>query len=103
MQNTPKTADKQLTLRIGLIFVLLAVLELLLVHAFSPLENRLSDAFVRMQAAQLSPDPDIVIVDIDDASLAQMEDEAGRWPWPRAVHGELVRGIAAQQPRASSP
>ena len=51
MQNTPKTADKQLALRIGLIFVLLAVLELLLVHAFSPLENRLSDAFVRMQAA----------------------------------------------------
>jgi len=100
MQNTPKTADKQLALRIGMIFVLLAVLELLLVHTFSPLENRLSDAFVRMQAASLTPDPDIVIVDIDDASLAQMEDEAGRWPWPRAVHGELVRGIAAQQPRA---
>ena len=93
MQNAPKTADKQLSLRIGMIFVLLAALELLVLNTLSPLENWLSDAFVRMQAAQLSPDPDIVIVDIDDPSLAQMEDEAGRWPWPRAVHGELVREI----------
>ncbi|GAB1234427.1 CHASE2 domain-containing protein [Ferrigenium sp. UT5] len=100
MQNTLKTADKQLSLRIGLVFVLLALLELLLVHSLSPLENRLSDVFVRSQAQALAPDPDIVIVDIDDASLAQLEDEAGRWPWPRAIHGELVRGIAAQQPRA---
>ena len=100
MQNTPKTADKQITLRIGVAFVLLAALELLVLHAASPLENRLSDAFVRMQVQQLTPDQDIVIVDIDDASLARLEDEAGRWPWPRAIHGELLRGIAAQQPRA---
>ncbi len=100
MQNIPRSADNQITLRIGVVFVLLAALELLVLHTLSPLESRLSDAFVRLQAQQLAPDPDIVIVDIDDASLAQMEDEAGRWPWPRAVHGELVRGIAAQQPRA---
>ncbi|MFA5372426.1 MAG: adenylate/guanylate cyclase domain-containing protein, partial [Sideroxydans sp.] len=100
MQNTPKTADKQITLRIGVAFILLAALELFVLHAASPLENRLSDAFVRMQVQQLTPDQDIVIVDIDDASLARLEDEAGRWPWPRAIHGELLRGIAAQQPRA---
>lgn len=100
MPNLPANADKQLTSRIGLIFVLIAALELLGMHTLSPLENRLSDAFVRMQAASLAPDSDIVIVDIDDASLARMENEAGRWPWPRAVHGELVQGIAAQQPRA---
>ena len=29
-----------------------------------------------------------------------MADYAGRWPWPRSVHGELVQGIAAQKPRA---
>jgi adenylate cyclase len=80
--------------------MLLALLELMFLHALSPLENRLSDAFVRMQAAELQPDPDIVLVDIDDTSLAQMENDAGRWPWPRAIHGELVQGIAAQQPAA---
>ena len=100
MHNAPRNADRQSAQHVGLAFMLLALLELMFLHALSPLENRLSDAFVRMQAASLQPDPDIVIVDIDDTSLAQMENEAGRWPWPRAIHGELVQGIAAQQPAA---
>jgi adenylate cyclase len=25
---------------------------------------------------------------------------AGSWPWPRSVHGELVKGLAAQRPKA---
>ena len=87
-------------LRILALFVLLALLETGWLHALRPLENRLSDLFVRQQAQGLAPDADIVIVDIDDASLARMQDVAGNWPWPRAVHGELVRGIAAQQPAA---
>jgi adenylate cyclase len=29
-----------------------------------------------------------------------MEKEAGRWPWPRVVHAELLEGLAAQKPRA---
>jgi len=64
------------------------------------LENRLLDSFVRAQAAELSPDPDIVLVDIDEKSLARMEGEAGRWPWPRVVHAELLEGLAPQKPRA---
>jgi len=87
-------------LRIALFFFLLALLELAWLHQLAPLENRLSDLFVRQQAQSLQPDADIVIVDIDDSSLARMQDSAGSWPWPRSVHGELVRGIARQQPRA---
>jgi adenylate cyclase len=64
------------------------------------LENRLLDSFVRTQAAFLAPDPDIVLVDIDEKSLAAMEREAGRWPWPRVVYADLVEGLAAQKPRA---
>lgn len=100
MHDTLVKADRRSAQHIGLVFMLLALLELLFLQVLSPLENRLSDAFVRMQAQALQPDPDIVIVDIDDASLAQMESDAGRWPWPRAIHGELVQGIAAQQPKA---
>jgi len=55
---------------------------------------------VRVQAAKLVPDADIVLVDIDEKSLARMEKDAGRWPWPRVVHAELVEGLAAQRPRA---
>jgi adenylate cyclase len=69
-------------------------------HFLQGFENRLSDFFVRIQAARLAPDPDIVIVDIDEKSLAQMQDAAGKWPWPRSVHGELVTGVEKQKPRA---
>ncbi|HWV89208.1 MAG TPA: CHASE2 domain-containing protein, partial [Burkholderiales bacterium] len=75
-------------------------LELFLLEWMKPLENRLLDTFVRTQAAALAPDPDIVLVDIDEKSLARMEGEAGRWPWPRVVYADLLEGLAAQKPRA---
>jgi len=85
---------------IALAAVLLIALNSMWLNLFNTLDNRLSDLFVRQVAQKLSPDSDIVIVDIDEASLAAMQDTAGSWPWPRAVHGELLQGIARQQPRA---
>ena len=85
---------------IALVVVLLIALNSMWLNIFSTLDNRLSDFVVRHVAQQLSPDTNIVIVDIDEASLAAMQDTAGSWPWPRAVHGELLQGIARQQPRA---
>lgn len=41
------------------------------------------------------PSQDIVIVAIDGASMAAI----GRWPWRRALHAELLRRIAADDPR----
>ena len=40
-----------------------------------------------------SPDAnhDIVIIDIDERSLAIMAEEYGRWPWPRAVIADFWR------------
>ena len=80
--------------------LLLAQVELTWLRSSLSLENRLADLFVRQQARGLPPDPDIVIVNIDDPSLARMQDVAGSWPWPRSVHGELVRGMARQNPKA---
>ncbi len=85
---------------LALATLLLAGLELFALHALRPLENRLLDTYVRSQAAKLAPDPEIVFVDVDEKSLARMEQEAGRWPWPRVVHAELIEGLAAQKPRA---
>ncbi len=88
-------------LHLGAILLLaVAIAEYSGLDARSGPENRLMDALVRVQARDLRPDPDIVIVDIDEASLARMQEVAGKWPWPRAVHAELVAGIEAQQPRA---
>jgi len=41
------------------------------------------------------PSQDIVIVAIDEKSLAAI----GRWPWRRSLHAELLSRIAAQSPR----
>ena len=57
---------------------MVAGLELFALHALHPIENRLLDRFVKAEAATLAPDPDIVLVDIDEKSLARMEKEAGR-------------------------
>ncbi|HUQ24169.1 MAG TPA: adenylate/guanylate cyclase domain-containing protein [Burkholderiales bacterium] len=75
-------------------------LELYGLQVLQPLENRVLDRYVRAQAAKVAPDPDIVLIDIDEKSLAAMEKEAGRWPWPRVVYAELIDGLAAQKPRA---
>jgi adenylate cyclase len=69
-------------------------------HQFEGLEGRVSDYFVRLHASGLAPDPEIVVVDIDEPSLARMQDAAGKFPWPRSVYADLVLGIESQKPRA---
>lgn len=54
----------------------------------------LQDAGTRLMARPAQPD--IVIVAIDDQSIAAI----GRWPWRRALHAEAIRRIDAQGPRA---
>ncbi|MGH8742646.1 MAG: CHASE2 domain-containing protein, partial [Burkholderiales bacterium] len=80
--------------------VLATVVEFSWLNGLITLEARFSDLFVAAQAERLKPDADIVVVAADEDSLQRMSDYAGRWPWPRSVHGELVQGIASQKPRA---
>ncbi len=44
----------------------------------------------------LPPASDIVVVTIDNASIATL----GRWPWPRDIHARLLDKIAAAKPAA---
>ncbi|HEY3328066.1 MAG TPA: adenylate/guanylate cyclase domain-containing protein [Novimethylophilus sp.] len=88
-------------LLLGMAVLLAAMaLEFGWLHLLQPLENRLLDTFVRWQARVPDADPDIVIVNIDERSLANFSDSLGRWPWPRSVHAELVEGLEKQHPRA---
>ncbi|MES2047701.1 MAG: adenylate/guanylate cyclase domain-containing protein [Pseudomonadota bacterium] len=91
---------RRFTLLFSALFFLFAMLEMTWLHALQPLENRLSDFFVRKHAQTLAPDPDIVIINVDDASLEKMENVAGNWPWPRAVFAEMITAIDKQQPKA---
>jgi adenylate cyclase len=86
----------------ALLFIALTLLEFGSLHRLGGLDQQQVDAFVRRQALPLKPDSNIVIVDIDEASLAnqQMAEEAGSWPWPRAIYAELIDKIEAQKPSA---
>ena len=54
-------------------------------RAWSPIRNLLFDAYQLLMPRQVSRYP-VVIVDIDDASLAAL----GRWPWPRTRLARLI-------------
>jgi CHASE2 domain-containing sensor protein len=82
---------------------LLSVLILLDASVFHIGENMRNSAFdlmVKNRIIKAKVDPDIVIVDINEASLNAMAKEYGRWPWPRQVFGEFVENIENQKPKA---
>ena len=80
--------------------LILAAIELFSARILLPLDNRLADMLVNIHSANSVADPDILLIDIDETSLHEMSEIAGSWPWPRAVYGELVEGLAAQNPKA---
>ena len=82
------------------VFLGLVAAETRFLHLTEAFSNRVADFFLRQHAKGLAADPDIVILAIDEASVTGMAGYAGRWPWPRSVHGEVVEGIAAQKPKA---
>ncbi|WP_187808010.1 adenylate/guanylate cyclase domain-containing protein [Aquipseudomonas alcaligenes] len=83
-------------------WLLCAVLVLLLpvVHLWAPVQrwsNSQVDWLIRQRAAEQVPDPRLVVIDIDDTSLQALVGEAGKWPWPRSLHAELVEYLLAQK------
>lgn len=64
------------------------------------LKHRAYDAIMKSRFNVPPADPDVVLIDIDEASLAAMAPQYGRWPWPRSVMGELLEGLVAQKPAA---
>ncbi len=69
-------------------------------HVGANMKQKAFDFVVKHRIVTPKPDPDIVIVDINEASLAALAPEYGRWPWPRQVFGEFVEKLEAQKPRA---
>ena len=69
-------------------------------HKYDNMKQGAFDMMVRYRLNVPPADKDIVIVDINEASLAAMAKDYGRWPWPRQVLGEFIEGIEAQHPKA---
>lgn len=76
------------------------VLDAYVLHWSSGLGQSSYVLMVRHRVWASAPDPRIVVVDIDEASLARMGKEFGRWPWPRDTLATVLDHIEAQQPLA---
>jgi len=79
------------------IWVLLDIFVLKFTHG---LTHSSYDAMVRARLFVAAPDPRLVIIDIDEASLARMGKEFGRWPWPRDTLATVLDYVERQQPAA---
>lgn len=84
----------------AVMFALALGAELFWWQGLRPTEYRLADVFMRQHAAGQHPDPDIVVVDIDDYSMQEMQEIAGLWSWSRETHADLLNGLAEFGPRA---
>lgn len=58
--------------------------------------NRLLYDEVLHTDERAAPSPDIVIIGIDERSIAAL----GPWPWPRTVHARLLEQLAPHAPRS---
>ena len=81
-------------------FSLLVVIDTAFLHLTANMRQAAFDMMVRYRIVVPKPDQDIVIVDINEASLAAMAKEYGRWPWPRQVLGEFLEHLEGQHPKA---
>lgn len=82
------------------LLTVLVLLDANVFHIGLNMRDRAFDLMVKNRVVVPKVDPDIVIVDINEASLSAMSGEYGRWPWPRQVFGEFVENIEAQHPKA---
>ncbi|MCJ0764601.1 CHASE2 domain-containing protein [Variovorax terrae] len=91
---------RRVTWGLAALFSLWAVLDVMVLHVSGGLAQSTYDAMVRARFHAAAPDPRVVIIDIDEASLARMGREFGRWPWPRDTLAAVLDHVEKQQPAA---
>ncbi len=95
-----RRAERRVFLYLAALFTVVALADAVTFNLIAGMKQATFDMMLRHRLRTPRPDPRIVIVDIDEASLAAMAPEYGRWPWPRQVLGEFIEKLSAQQPRA---
>jgi len=100
LANITRKLHNNFYLYLSALLTLFVLLDASLFHVGENMRDKAFDLMVKNRIIVPRPDPDIVIVDINEASLSAMAGEYGRWPWPRQVLGEFLENIEAQQPKA---
>lgn len=100
LANLTRKLKNNFYIYLATLFTLLVLLDAGLFHVGENMRDKAFDFMVKNRVFKPAADKDIVIVDINEASLAAFAKEYGRWPWPRQVLGEFVENIQAQNPKA---
>ena len=91
---------RRVTWGLVLVFSVWVLLDVFMFRLTGGLALASYDAMVRARLVAAAPDPRLVIIDIDEASLSRMGKEFGRWPWPRDTLATVLEHIERQQPAA---
>lgn len=91
---------RRVTWTLALLVSAWAMTDLLALRIGPGLAQSTYDTMVRARFHTEAVDPRIVIVDIDEASLARMSREFGRWPWPRDTLATVLDHLERQNPSA---
>lgn len=100
LANVTRRLHNSFYLYLSALLTVLVLLDASVFHVGENMRDRAFDMMVKNRIVVAKPDADIVIIDINEASLSAMSAEYGRWPWPRQVLGEFLENIEAQQPKA---
>ncbi|HEU4708103.1 MAG TPA: CHASE2 domain-containing protein [Methylophilaceae bacterium] len=100
LANITRKLRNNFYLYLAAVLSVLVLLDAGVFHIAENMRERAFDVMVRNRVIVPKPDKDIVIIDINEASLAAMAQEYGRWPWPRQVFGEFLEHLEAQHPKA---
>lgn len=82
------------------ILSVLFVADLASTHLVRGMQNSTFDLLMRNRVHYPLPDKDILIVDIDDASLKILANRFGRWPWSREVFTKVIGALNSHAPKA---
>ncbi|MCB4811442.1 CHASE2 domain-containing protein [Methylovorus menthalis] len=100
LANVTRRLRNNFYIYLAALLTVFVLLDAGLFHVGENMRQKAFDFMVRSRVLAPAPDKDIVIVDVNEASLAAMAKEYGRWPWPRQVFGEFLESIEAQHPKA---
>ncbi len=100
LANLTRKLKNNFYIYLATLFTLLVLLDAGVFHVGENMRDKAFDFMVKHRVIEPKVDKDIVIVDINEASLSAFAREYGRWPWPRQVLGEFLENIQAQNPKA---
>jgi CHASE2 domain-containing sensor protein len=86
--------DNRMLILVGLFATFFAIFSFAIDNIVAKKANPRSDAILKLRLSGPEPSTNILIVDIDERSLATLSSKYGNWPWPRDVLADGVQRLA---------